>query len=378
MSRRWRLPCATPAGGRTVERVGQRAHPRKGVGDVGRPDTRAARRRASRRRTKAETTNGSASCTPLSSIGHNAGCGRQPLARRRPARWPTIDTALGRQPDPEHLHDHGPAGRRILSTKHRAHAAGTDLVQDAETPVHRTSGPSNRRLSSVSGVNSSTWLRSMGCAHVSTRRHAADGPRRPVDTPRGLCKSSRSVSSPSAPASTAGALAIDIRQLPWMRRLADRLRLRLRPARAVLRRRSAAARGLGRRRSPGVHALPRAIPALAAMLRAQLERRGAPGAALEAAAAFERPTHRRHRHRPAGRAVRRPALHAAQGPDRHQAGPAGHRRTGRRRRADLLDRLRGSRLGGGAALHGARRRPGAPHHHRRRCGRRRRTAESRG
>jgi bacillithiol biosynthesis cysteine-adding enzyme BshC len=38
------------------------------------------------------------------------------------------------------------------------------------------------------------------------------------------------------------------------------------------------------------HAAPRATPALAAMLRAQLERRGAPSAALEAAAAFERPT----------------------------------------------------------------------------------------
>ena len=55
------------------------------------------------------------------------------------------------------------------------------------------------------------------------------------------------------------------------------------------------------------------------MLRAQQERRGAPAAALEAAAASSRPP-RCGRHRPAGRPVRRPAVHAAQGDDGDEAG----------------------------------------------------------
>ena len=69
------------------------------------------------------------------------------------------------------------------------------------------------------------------------------------------------------------------------------------------------------------------------------------------------PRHRRRRHRPAGRRVRRPALHAAQGHHRH---PARARDVAREQQADVvagvLGRRRGSRLGGSRELYGARRR----------------------
>ena len=97
------------------------------------------------------------------------------------------------------------------------------------------------------------------------------------------------MSSPSAPASAAGALAIDIRQLPWMRRLATDYAFNFDQLASFYAgdpgRPEAWADVVGR-----VHAAPRATPALAAMLRSQLTRRGAPPAALDAAAAFERPT----------------------------------------------------------------------------------------
>ena len=177
-------------------------------------------------------------------------------------------------------------------------------------------------------------------------------------TPRaGVCNSSRPVSSPSAPASTAGSsrdrhpsAAVD----PPPR---GRLRVRLRRARPVLRRRPAAAPTPGRDVIARVHAgPPRATPALAALLAAQQRAREAP----------RRPRGRRgglRRSRPPSRSspASRPGSSAARStrctrPHRHQAGPPGHRRARRAGRAGLLDRLRRPRLGRSAALHGARRR----------------------
>ena len=72
--------------------------------------------------------------------------------------------------------------------------------------------------------------------------------------------------------------------------------------------------------------------------------------------AAARPANGRHRHRPAGRTLRRAAVHAAQGAHRHPARRAGPRRTGSAGGRGLLDRRRGSRLGRGQALRRARRR----------------------
>jgi bacillithiol biosynthesis cysteine-adding enzyme BshC len=96
------------------------------------------------------------------------------------------------------------------------------------------------------------------------------------------------VSSPSAPASAAGGLAIDIRQLPWISRLAADYAFAFEDLAPFYagdpRRPDAWAEVIAR-----VHATPRAVPALSSMLLAQLEAREAPPAAREAAAAFERP-----------------------------------------------------------------------------------------
>ena len=72
---------------------------------------------------------------------------------------------------------------------------------------------------------------------------------------------------------------------------------------------------------------------------------------------------RRDRHGATGRSVRRTAVHALEGA--HGAAPrSGHRRTSTRPSGrDLLGRRRGSRLGGSAALYGARCRVPAPHRH---------------
>jgi bacillithiol biosynthesis cysteine-adding enzyme BshC len=95
------------------------------------------------------------------------------------------------------------------------------------------------------------------------------------------------VSSPSAPASAAGALAIDIRQLPWISHLAADYAFafdQLAPFYAGDPHRPEAWADVIAR----VQATPRAVPALAELLRAQLVSRGAPAAALEAAAALGR------------------------------------------------------------------------------------------
>ncbi len=110
-------------------------------------------------------------------------------------------------------------------------------------------------------------------------------------TPRAaVCNSSRPVSSPSAPAPSAGTLAIDLRQLPWIRRLAadyafafDGLAL-FYPGNPQD---DAAWVDVIAR----VHAgPPRATPHLAALLAAQQRDREAPAEALEASAAFADPS----------------------------------------------------------------------------------------
>ena len=109
-------------------------------------------------------------------------------------------------------------------------------------------------------------------------------------TPRaGVCNSSRPVSSPSAPAPSAGTLAIDLRQLPWIRRLAADYAFAfngLAPFYAGDPQQDAAWADVIAR----VHAGPRrATPHLAAVLTAQQHARQAPQAAIDAAAAFADP-----------------------------------------------------------------------------------------
>lgn len=109
-------------------------------------------------------------------------------------------------------------------------------------------------------------------------------------TPRaGVCNSSRPVSSPSAPAPSAGTLAIDLRQLPWISRLAADYASAfdgLAPFYAGNPQDDAAWADVVER----VHAGPRrATPQLAALLGAQQRDREAPQEALDAAAAFADP-----------------------------------------------------------------------------------------
>ena len=103
-----------------------------------------------------------------------------------------------------------------------------------------------------------------------------------------------------------------------------RLRLRLRPAGAVLRRRSAQPRGLARRHRPRARGAPRAPPALADAARARSwPRAGRPGRRARGRGRLaDPPATVAVAHRPAGRALRRAALHAAQGHHRHQARPS--------------------------------------------------------
>lgn len=104
-----------------------------------------------------------------------------------------------------------------------------------------------------------------------------------------LCNSSRPVSSPSAPAPSAGTLAIDLRQLPWIRRLAADYAFAfdgLAPFYPGNPQEDAAWADVVAR----VHAGPqRATPHLAALLAAQQRDREAPPEALAASAAFADP-----------------------------------------------------------------------------------------
>ena len=101
-----------------------------------------------------------------------------------------------------------------------------------------------------------------------------------------------------------------------------RLRVRLRAPVAVLRRRLRDPRAPGARPSPARSAHPRQRDALAVVARrsAAPARRAARG--LRRRRAPARSPDGRHRHRPAGRALRRTALHAAQGADGAAAGRA--------------------------------------------------------
>ena len=109
-------------------------------------------------------------------------------------------------------------------------------------------------------------------------------------TPRsGVCKSSRPVSSPSVPASATGSLAIDIRQLPWMRRLATDYAFAF-DGLSSFYAGDPASPEAWRAVIAQIHAgVPRALRALADLLTAQQTAREAPAAARAAAATFADP-----------------------------------------------------------------------------------------
>ncbi|MEP7119213.1 MAG: bacillithiol biosynthesis cysteine-adding enzyme BshC [Acidobacteriota bacterium] len=97
------------------------------------------------------------------------------------------------------------------------------------------------------------------------------------------------MSSPSAPASATGSRAIDIRQLPWMRRLATDYAFAF-TGLASFYAGDPASPDAWRSVIAQIHAgLPRALPALADLLTAQQVARGAPAEALAAAATFANP-----------------------------------------------------------------------------------------
>lgn len=101
-----------------------------------------------------------------------------------------------------------------------------------------------------------------------------------------LCNSSRLVPFPSTPAASAGALAIDIRQLPWIRRLAADYAFAF-PRLASFYAGDPADDAAWRDAIARVHAAPpRATPELAALIAAQQTARQAPAEALAAAAAL--------------------------------------------------------------------------------------------
>ena len=93
-----------------------------------------------------------------------------------------------------------------------------------------------------------------------------------------------------------------------------------------------------------VTAHPRDRAAIAAALAAQQAARQSPEPARANAARLADPRAVVDRHRPAGRHLRRPHLHAAQGADRHQAGARGRGDARRAGGAGVLGRRRGSRL----------------------------------
>ncbi len=122
-------------GGRRVERVGQRPQPGQGVGHVGRAVLAQSHveRVAFDDRAHHEGLD-------VDDAGFENGIeGRVrdlPLLER-PQSGPHNRHALGRQADTNDLDDDRAPRFGILTTKDRAHAAGTDLVQDAEATVGR-------------------------------------------------------------------------------------------------------------------------------------------------------------------------------------------------------------------------------------------------
>ena len=101
---------------------------------------------------------------------------------------------------------------------------------------------------------------------------------------------------------------------------------------------------------------PRQRDAVADVIAAQQRRRNAAPSAVAAARAAPRPADRRGRHRPAGRPLRRTAVHAAESHHGHPPGGAGPRDAPRAGGRDLLGRRRGPRLGRGPVVLRARRR----------------------
>ncbi len=122
-------------GGRGVERVGQQPQPRQGVGHVGR--SVLAQRDVER--------------VALDDRAHDERLdvddpGFENRIQRRVRHQPVLERAqgrahdghaLGRQPDANDLDDDRAPRFGIFATKDRAHAAGTDLVQDAKATVRR-------------------------------------------------------------------------------------------------------------------------------------------------------------------------------------------------------------------------------------------------
>lgn len=159
-------------------------------------------------------------------------------------------------------------------------------MQDAEATVGRTGAV---ELEAVLGqwVYSSPRSRALGAVVMLARDFSSALVRDHWLTPRaGVCKSSSPVSSPSASAPSAGTLAIELRQLPWIRRLAADYAVAfdgLAPFYPGNPQDDAAWADVIAR----VHAGPRrATPHLAALLAAQQRERQAPPEALDASAAF--------------------------------------------------------------------------------------------
>jgi hypothetical protein len=121
---------------RGIHRIGQRAQPRQRIGHVGRPELAEGHveRVAVDERTDDE--------------GFDVDDAGVDERRERRVRWQAIAQrgegrchdrhTFRRQPDADDLDDDRFAGLAVLATKYRAHAAGTDLMQDAEATVGRT------------------------------------------------------------------------------------------------------------------------------------------------------------------------------------------------------------------------------------------------
>ena len=155
-------------------------------------------------------------------------------------------------------------------------------------------------------------------------------------------------------------IPVDVRRFPWIRRLAADYAYDFRAVAPFFSGdpsdRAAWADAIAR-----TQAHDRRRGEIAAVIAGQQERRQAPPRAREAGRLLADRPHGRRRHRPAGRAVRRTALHAAEGADGAEARRAGVARSQGPRRRRLLDRRRGSRLGGSPIVYGLRRDADAAH-----------------
>ena len=170
-------------------------------------------------------------------------------------------------------------------------------------------------------------------------------------------------SPPHSVFSTAAARAgVDVRRFPWIRPLPGDYAYNFPKSRrsmpATRRPRPGATRSAA---SSGIAAIAAAI---AAVLAAQQERRAARRPRPARRRRSSRIRDRRDRHRPAGRRVRRTAVHPPQGGHRasssRAASPSEH---GVPAVADLLGGRGGSRLGGSRRVYGARRRVPAENRH---------------